>query len=89
MARTLKTSMDWQMIHLELFLPARKLPQRKDAIKMLDNIAFLVRKLSVAEIEAKRQKVESTRTTKELVEEINKQIEEYEGQVFFAILCKE
>ena len=83
----ISTSLDWENERDRLYDIARRLPHN-DVKIMLDSIYKLVRELGLEEIEMRRKHVTTNLKFREKLVEINQRIEDFEGQVIFALLCK-
>lgn len=82
----LTTSLDWVRVQAEIEAPVHKLKSYSgEMLKMSRNIALMVTKLSTEEIECRRQQ-KQTRKHKEILDNINAEIHNYEQMITFAVL---
>jgi hypothetical protein len=82
----LTTSLDWDQVRANIESPVHKLKTySSEMLKLSRNIALMVTKLSTEEIECRRMQ-RQTRKHKELLDNINAEIHNYEQLVTFAVL---
>jgi hypothetical protein len=79
-------SLDWAEVQIALEAPAHKMKRHtNDMLKMSNAIGSMVKKLSEEEINCRRQG-KQTQKHRELLEEINREIANYEQYLTFGVL---
>lgn len=79
-------SLDWAEVQIALEAPAHKMKRYTgDMLKMSSAIGHMVKKLSEEEINCRRQG-RQTQRHKELLEQINQEIANYEQYLTFGVL---
>ncbi len=79
-------SLDWAEVQTALEAPAHKMKRHtNDMLKMSNAIGSMVKKLSEEEINCRRQG-KQTQKHRELLEEINREIANYEQYLTFGVL---
>jgi hypothetical protein len=83
-----QTSTDWDSVSLPLVAQMHAAPQytRKDLARMLGNIAGLVQRLGQEEVELRRNKKMDSLIKRELLEEIEQAIVQFEQWLVLAHL---
>lgn len=80
------TSLDWAEVQIALEAPAHKMKRyTHDMLKMSSAIGYMVKKLGEEEINCRRLH-RQTRKHKELLEQINREITNYEQFITFGVL---
>ncbi len=80
------TSLDWAQVQIALEAPAHKMKRYTgDMLKMSNAIGSMVKRLSEEEINCRRQG-RQTQRHKELLEQINQEIANYEQYLTFGVL---
>lgn len=86
MSYKINQSLEWAELQNKLESPVRKLNKYSDEmLKISKNIGLMVNELSKEEINCRRHQKQTTRH-KELLKEINCQIDNYENMITFAVL---
>ena len=82
----IQSSLDWPAVQTAMEAPAYKINKFSGELRqMSDNIGYMIKALSIEEIECRRQQ-KQTRKHRELLDKINEYISDYERNLTFAVL---
>lgn len=86
MTSEIQTSLDWPAVQTAIEAPVYRMKKYTDEmLKMSKNIGYMVNELSKEEVNCRRHSKQTTKH-KEMVDNINEEIANYERMITFGIL---